>query len=567
MGTVYRVREVSTGRWVALKALRSNLFDHAAARERFAREIRTMATLDHPNLVPVYHAGEYQGVPYFTMKYMTGGTVGKAILLPMPMAKVVELLRGVADGVAVLHAQGILHRDLKPSNILLDDFGVPHVADFGLAKWLDEDEHTQSGLRNGTPPYMSPEQVAGRSRGLTPSCDVWAIGVIGYEWLTGHRPFPAVEREELFRSIREDTPPSPADLVPGVSPRLAAIVLKCLNKDPLRRYPSAAEVRNDLDRFRDNLPIEADAEQTVTVEPPVVHRRTFLRALLGTGAAAVLGGGGYLLVRRHPPQSPPPVPFAERVIDELRQRKTVELIGETGSPEWWEMFPPKGLLVQEGTDGWELRLNPDGPQSFPVGFLELFPAPLPVPYRLEAELRYLPGKTDQQTAIGVYLGRRAWGNGDWHTACVARHEPPAGRVPELFRLGLVVRPPVTHWRDDLLFVEPHKRPASLPPFDPNQWMRLAIEWRDGIVRGEFLNPPVPLPAPQPLTSAVLSKQLVGYEKSLVAMTRLIQPMGVQPDLKPPAFAGAEPLGDGLGVYVRAAGVAVRRVRLVPLSPP
>ncbi len=251
MGIVYRARHLSLERVVALKMLVCGELASEAELHRFRAEAESAARLDHPNIVPIYEVGEHDGCPYFTMKLMEGGNLAEHLERfrgnPRRAAEVlVALARAVHHG----HQRGILHRDLKPANVLLDGSGRPHVADFGVARHLDEDAvHTRSGVVVGTPSYMAPEQAAGHSRHLTTAVDVYGLGALLYELLTGRPPFMAETPTQVLRQVLEAEPLPPRELDARIDRDLETLCLKCLEKDPERRYGSAEELAEELERY------------------------------------------------------------------------------------------------------------------------------------------------------------------------------------------------------------------------------------------------------------------------------------------------------------------------------
>ncbi|WP_435011199.1 protein kinase domain-containing protein [Tundrisphaera lichenicola] len=256
MGIVYKARQSSLNRLVALKMVLTGT--HASPREiaRFQAEAESAANLDHPNIVPVYEVGEHQGQQYFSMKFIEGTS-----LAAHPRASASKEVKGlitVARAVHHAHQRGVLHRDLKPSNVLIDPNGEPHVTDFGLAKRLTDIDRslTDPGQVLGTPRYMPPEQAAGR-KDLTVAADIYSLGVILYERLTGRTPFLGDNVLTLLRQVRETEPPRPSTIQPGLSRDLETIVLKCLDKEPSKRYLTAAELVEDLDRWCEGRPIHA----------------------------------------------------------------------------------------------------------------------------------------------------------------------------------------------------------------------------------------------------------------------------------------------------------------------
>ena len=280
MGVVYRARQLSLKRIVALKVVQSGQFASEGERKRFVAEAELAATLDHPNIVPMYDVGTAEGRPFCAMKFIEGRSLAAMLvegfcsrrqceahrspskLLPGVRGCCVtaaDLIAKVARAMHHAHQRGIIHRDLKPGNILVDAAGEPHVTDFGLARRLGTDSSlTLTGSPLGTPAYMSPEQARGEKT-VTTAADIWSLGVLLYELLAGRPPFVAENVPALLRRIAEEEPTAPrrpkSDL--QIDPELATICLKCLEKSPLRRYASAAELADDLDRWQRNEPILA----------------------------------------------------------------------------------------------------------------------------------------------------------------------------------------------------------------------------------------------------------------------------------------------------------------------
>lgn len=285
-GVVYLARDVRLNRPVALKLLR---LTHAQARVRLLREAEATARVQHPNIVRIYEIGESQGRPYIAMEYVDGSNLqrkyGGQSLPPGDAAEMVEQL---ARAVQAAHAAGIVHRDLKPANVLIADDGTLKIADFGLAKMLEEpDALTHTGQLLGTPGYVPPEQLAPDGR-VTPSGDVYALGAILYELLTGRPPFRAGRPLDTLIEVVYREPVAPTKLAPGVSRDLETICLTCLNKDPSRRYPSAAEFADDLARFRTGKPVWARPVGWIGKTSRWARRNPTAASLAALAAASVV---------------------------------------------------------------------------------------------------------------------------------------------------------------------------------------------------------------------------------------------------------------------------------------
>lgn len=259
MGVVYRARQLSLGRIVAVKMLLRRDLATAADLARFRAEAEAAARLDHPNIVPLFEVGECDGHPFFSMRFIQGTTLAKRLAAgSLPPRDAAELLATVAAAVDAAHARGVLHRDLKPSNILIDEAGVPHVSDFGLAKRIEADQTvTHTGAILGTPCYMSPEQAAGSRGDVGPASDVWSLGAILYLTLTGRPPFQASNPMDTLLAVLESDPPLPRSIAAGVDRDLEMIALKSLQKPADLRYASAAALAADLRAFLAGEPVMA----------------------------------------------------------------------------------------------------------------------------------------------------------------------------------------------------------------------------------------------------------------------------------------------------------------------
>ena len=255
MGVIYKARQISLNRIVALKMILGDRAD----RERFRLEAEAIAALAHPNIVSIYEIGECSGRLFFTMQFVEGHNLKQFIERNRIEAKeAARITETIARAVHYAHQRGILHRDLKPANILMDVDGQPHITDFGLAKHIERDsELTNSGTIMGTPGYMAPEQASGKIKNLTAATDVYGLGAILYALLTGEAPFTGKSTLEIIRQVSEQPPKSPRLLVPELDLDIETLSLKCLEKTPEHRYRSAEELAEDLARFRSGSPVLA----------------------------------------------------------------------------------------------------------------------------------------------------------------------------------------------------------------------------------------------------------------------------------------------------------------------
>jgi serine/threonine-protein kinase len=259
MGVVYKARHVKLDRTVAIKMLLTGM--HAGPQElaRFLAEAKAVASLRYPNIVQVYDVGDLKGRPYFTMEFLEGGNLAQKLAgQPQPARKASEITVALAEAMQIAHRNGIIHRDLKPANILLTAEGTPKIADFGLARRFDSDEHlTVTGARIGTLSYMAPEQALGKPGLLGPAVDIYSLGAVLYELLTGRPPFRAETPQETERQLLTEEPVPPRRLNSAVPRDLETICLKCVHRNPTRRYESAETLASDLHRFLRGEPITA----------------------------------------------------------------------------------------------------------------------------------------------------------------------------------------------------------------------------------------------------------------------------------------------------------------------
>jgi hypothetical protein len=259
MGVVYRARQLSLNRIVAVKTILSGPVASAQAVQRFRSEAEALARLKHPNIVAIYDIFEWESHHFFSMEYVPGKNLAElAQAQPLPPALAARYARKIAFAIQFAHENGLLHRDLKPSNILIDAFDEPRVTDFGLAKRLNaEADLSYTGQLVGSPQYFAPEQLSCKKGDIGPRTDIYSIGAVLYHLLAGRPPFNAASLEEVLLEVIDTEPPAPRSLVPGIPRDLETICLKCLEKEPARRYASARAVAEDLAHFMASEPIEA----------------------------------------------------------------------------------------------------------------------------------------------------------------------------------------------------------------------------------------------------------------------------------------------------------------------
>ncbi len=311
MGVIYRARQRHSRRIVALKRMVSYHADSRETRERFRREAEAAASLDHPNILPIYEVGQGEdGLPFFSMKYAAGGSLQKAApALRSDSRECVRLIAKVARAVQYAHEHGIVHRDLKPGNILLDSHGEPFVTDFGLAKWLDTNtDLTRTLTIFGTPGYIAPEQAKGSTTKSNPAADIYSLGAILFNLFTGRPPFLGEHALAVIEQASEKPAPQLRSLVPSLDRDMETTVARCLERDPNARYQSAGALADDLEHWLRHEPICARRIGPFTRTQQWVRRNpttTMLIAALVVLAAAVVGVTVWKSESQHPLSSLP----------------------------------------------------------------------------------------------------------------------------------------------------------------------------------------------------------------------------------------------------------------------
>ncbi len=406
MGNVFLAREYATGRLVAMKFLLRP--GDRSAFDRFLVELRALAGVDHPGVVRVFASDFLRRDPFFTMEFVPGGSLNKpmiehGVFAPGEAARVIA---SAARAVQAAHEVGVIHRDLKPSNILLAEDGTPKVADFGLAKRTEHDDAlTTTSGPVGTPGYMAPEQASRHYGPPGPRADVYGLGATLYHLVTGRAPFSG-SPVDVVNQVLTTPPIRPRAIRSDIPPALEAIILKCLEKQPSQRYPTAAALADDLDRFLAGGKTHA---------PELTRRRRAWRAIRPRLApvalalvlmAAVFALGAAVWPRPKATEPQPPADPVAEAKKELVAGRPVTLIGETGLPKY------SRWVLETSTLG-ESPLG-DKTCSYPMfgySMLELFPAPGISHYRIDLELRHLQslastiaGDPVAVDDVGVYFG-------------------------------------------------------------------------------------------------------------------------------------------------------------------
>ena len=416
MGAVYLAQEIAPERLVAIKFLQRP--GHQGAFERFLVEVRALALLDHPNIIRVLSSDFLRSNPYFTTEYAAGGCLLKRLEAdgPLDPQEAARLLATVARALHAAHTASVIHRDLKPSNIVLMADGLPKVSDFGLAKRLDRDDDLSTGTGPlGSPPYMAPEQTS-RTEELDARTDVYGLGATLYHLVTGRRPFTGL-MDEVVRQVKNDLPIPPRSVRREVPRELEAIILKCLEKNPARRYQTAAALAADLDRF---LVGDKNIDAPLLTWPHRVGqrlRRNRKRIVVATAYLLVVSAAfllGAIWLRPKPDTRSDPLLEMQ---DNLRNGRTAILVPEVGLPKWhrWVVSSP------------ELGPSPTGDgtcsfESMGQSMLELCPDPMTERYLIRAEIQFVrtkvpnglvdPGQIEGITTVGLYFGYSAVNGND-----------------------------------------------------------------------------------------------------------------------------------------------------------
>lgn len=551
MGVVYRARDTELGRLVALKMIRPGVFAGREMIERFHREAQAAARLHHRHIVSIYDTGWHGGQPFFTMELVCDGSLAQHLgRVGADPRKAVAFVAKVARAIHYAHEHDILHRDLKPANVLLDEHGEPLVSDFGLAKLLDSDmELTQPDQQLGTPAYMAPEQFPGSARAATRATDVWALGVLLFQLLTGQRPFTGKNRDELARQVRSVAPVRPRLLRPKLDAALETLTLRCLEKEPARRFATAEELADELERWLRGEPIRSRPESWFR------RARRRLRRHPVLCAAAVCVGVALAAVPVYQHVTDPDRPLRQ-IEQRLARGQEVPLIPEGGRPVW-SSFP----LVEGGIRGtveggpFLLQAGPD------LCVLELVRDPQCDSFRLSADIEHRQG--EQLSEVGIYFGRHSlpqhnetqafclFGFND-KRAWVQHNATKFTSQAALYQAG-AIGPEIS----------PYSAPIRWEYFDP--FAELHADQRNGV---RFTRRRLQVDVTPKGVECFWEGKSLGLaswpelQKNSRSMLESL-PHGAGADLQPIAIRDV--IHGGLGVFVRTGSAAFWRVELRPLN--
>jgi serine/threonine-protein kinase len=565
MGVVYRARQVSLNRDVALKMILAGHHASPQAVTRFRREVEAVARLKSPHVVQVYALGEHEGLPYFSMELAEGGSLKEALRDrgPLPPREAAELVRALALAVQAAHDARVVHRDLKPGNILFDAQGVPKVADFGLAKLLDSDPESDPRLTPtadaflGTVQYMAPEQASGRMSQVGKSTDVYALGVILYEALTGAPPFDADSKLRTMELVRSADPERPSRRCPDVPFWLESICLKCLEKSPERRYPSAQALADDLGHWlADERPLGAPGRLRLATRSLRRHAIPVLLMLVAVAA----GAAAYV----HSPDR-----ALRSIQSDLARGRPVELIGKTGGPRWSRDLI--GRSQKEVDPAKEITFTV---RSLTLNLVELVPDPQTDRYRFSAQVYH--AESDVLAEVGLFFGHRSnlvdgrlvhaftqvcFNGVRWQDAEDRRAMPP--EVKAELRLPPELTPNQPELTTRLHSDDPTapvdirtglRRGPAITVLGENtgQWHSLEVDVTPEAVTARWDGQPFPMPMER---FRRIASRLLVYTPPPDLAGRFRQIQGE-----------FDPRG-GLGLYVRNGLASFRDVRVTPLAGP
>ena len=556
MGVVYRARQKLANREVAVKVLGINQAIRPDLADRFKREIEALAGLRHPNIVDVYEVGEETGCVYFAMEFVPGGSLaGRLKSQPMIPGEAAAIIEQLADAVHAAHEMGLIHRDIKPGNVLIAAGRKAKLTDFGLARWIDQEEGlTETGAVLGTPSYMAPEQAAGSKQGtLGRAADVYGLGATLYELLTGRAPFRGANTFETVRKVLNDPPVPPRLVNPAIDSDLESVCLKCLEKAPARRYATAHELAEDLRRWKKGEPTLA--------RPASWPRRAWregkkLAPWIIAIAAAILIGSVAASI------GPPP---AQQIMYALKRGDSVTLIGETGAPRYYRWAVGTGEVSQPRV-GEPFLLSCSG-----SGMVELVPDSQTDRYRFSAEYR-VDASTDPDSWGGIYLThqRNALGTGIMADRAVVlgfsddliNKAPRFGREFDLITVTDALSVPVSLGGfefDHALLGSLQVKETKVSIIFDHPWRQIVATVKPDEIEVLWREPdgtysPVATPPSRTIPNRLMENASEQHREKLRAK---------RPDIAPERLLPYNPRG-GVGLYLRNARVYFRNVVLEPL---
>ena len=553
MGIVYKARQRHADRIVAVKVIKNDADLDPEQRSRFGAEAKALARLRHPNIVQVYEVGEERGRPFFSMEYVAGGSLTDRLKNgPLTFEESAHLVEVLATAMHAAHQAGILHRDIKPGNILLETDGTPKITDFGLAKTIDKDDgQTTTGAVLGTPSYMAPEQAAGRNRDVGAATDVYALGATLYVLLAGVPPFRGATKVETAHLVIHAEPTPPSRYRKDVPAELEAICLKCLEKEPARRYAQAADLAEDLARWRRGESTVARPLRWPTKLARAARRRAGLigAGLLLSAAVAIAA----VVFRPADPDAP------LRAIEAALQRgERVELIGATGPPRWYRWERGVGTITPSPFNDGAFHFS-----TMESAYLTVLPDPKITRYRLQAEIRHVTSEKRQtDDRVGFCFGVQTYSAGE--------HLGMSGLGVFFFDSADLALPPQDRGRNLALFEHffrlhkpggadiPHRITVDQKPFAPklNTWRRIVADVTPEQVVATLESPGTviafsPATADYMRTNALIENNAKRMQDLRLTGVNLVW-QAPQPNL-------------AIGFYARHSAVSLRNVLIEPLS--